>query len=184
MLIAENEELVQAVEARAKARQGTRTDISVPVRESSEKGESNQVLGQMAGVGKKQSSFQYFCRECNDYFALEVVHCLHCGHHYPPGDEECSNCHNPLSDSPITEKNPSAPARQGLRSGRTDVALAKMAGIGETTIRQARLVAEHGTEEQKQAVRSGQAPGPWAPGAGLLIWPVRPLPGPSALWIG
>jgi hypothetical protein len=184
MLIVENEKLVAMVEARARERQATSTggvkpQLSAPAREA-EKGESNQVLGQMAGVGKKQSSFQYFCRECNDYFALEVVHCLHCGHHYPPGDEECSNCHNPLSDSPITEKNPSAPARQGLRSGRTDVALAKMAGVGETTIRQARLVAEHGTEEQKQAVRTGKAPGTQAP----HLASKAPFPGWPAPWAG
>lgn len=41
--------------------------------------------------------------ECGEVFYLRVAHCLHCDHHYPPEDGECSNCHNSLKDAPVAE---------------------------------------------------------------------------------
>ena len=47
----------------------------------------------------------WVCHECNDYFDLPypVAHCIHCDHHYPKKDGECSNCHNSLQNAPETE---------------------------------------------------------------------------------
>ena len=51
----------------------------------------------------------WVCPECYEEFRLPfpVAHCLHCDHHYPKSDGECSNCHESLKDAPEAYAKPS-----------------------------------------------------------------------------
>lgn len=58
-----------------------------------------------------------------------------------------------------TKKSPTVPGREQKEKGETNEVLGQMANVSEATMRRARIVAQEGTEEQKEAVRkSGRRP--------------------------